>query len=163
MTSYFSCEAGTPNLKGHFAPLLRWKLGGTASLFLMTLLLNPLPPPPAPISPSLPPPPPPPPSPLFPNALHTPHTYPLPGDLAVRMKCQFNLAVDCSKGNGGRGKDKPPPPCVTLWFYCRNRASSVSERVMLLDIWNMSISGVPFAVFRGIKGNIFNPSKERLG
>lgn len=43
MTSYFSCGAGTPNLKGHFTPLLQWKLGGTASLFLMTSLLNPLP------------------------------------------------------------------------------------------------------------------------
>lgn len=103
------------------------------------------------------------PSTLFPNALHTLHTYPLPGDLAVRMKCQINLAVDCSTGNRGRGKDKPPPCCVTLWFYCRSRASLMPELVMLLDIQNMNISGVLFAVFRGIKDKIFNPFNEWLG
>lgn len=36
------------------------------------------------------------------------------------------------------------------------------EKVVVLDILNTRVSGIAFAGFRGIKGNIFNPFNELL-
>lgn len=108
MTSYFSCGAGTLNLKGHFAPVLPWKLSGTASLFLMTLLLNPLSPPCPPRS-SLP---------------HcTPHTAYVASPWGPCCTDEVSDQFSCwlQQGKWGRGKKKPPPSCGTLWFYFSNR------------------------------------------
>jgi len=48
---------------------------------------------------------------LLPDALHMPCAHPLPGELAVGMKCWISLAVDCSQGKRrcGRGKKTQHP------------------------------------------------------
>lgn len=106
MTSYFSCGAGTPNLKGHFAPLLQWKLGGTASLFLMTLLLHPLSPPLPPPRSSLP--------------QCTPHTAYVPppwGPCCMdEVSDQFSCWLQQGKWGQGEGKIPTTPPLLHSGF-----------------------------------------------